>query len=405
MMSECPFSGTPISPVSGVPVYDINYYSDDVIKDPYPHYKKMRELGPIVYIPSLGNYAITSYEEAREALLNWEVFSSAQGLAGDKIGCDFFVGASNIVNDPPLHDQIRPVLAKPLMPNILNQTLRSTVQDMANELVDNLKKNCEIEGMEQVARYLPLKLVTDLVGLPEAGRENMLKWAAGAFDITGIQNDRGKAGVEIIQEMHNWVVGVKPEDFKAGSLTARIRDMVDAKEIPEEWFLMIMNDYITPALDTTISVTGTLLYLLGKNPDQWKLLKKNPLLIPKAVNEAVRMGSPIRSFSRTMTKDYEVAGVILPMGARVMIIYASANRDEAKFPNADKFDVTRGTHEHLGFGIGKHQCVGMHLAKIEMECLLEALLRKIDKIEVGAPSIGLNNTIHIYSELPITFSV
>jgi cytochrome P450/ferredoxin-NADP reductase len=386
----------------GVPVFDIDFYSDDVILDPYPQYAAMRALGPVVYLPQLGNYAITRYAEVREALRNWQVFSSAEGIMGDKESCEFFRGASNIVNDPPFHDVIRAAMAPPLMPNALGD-IRARVVEAATGLIERLVKKQSFDGMADLARYLPLTLVTELVGLPEDGRENMLHWAAAAFDITGIQNERGRQGLEILSEMRNWITTqATPDQLRPGSLTARIRDMVGRGEVPEDQFLGIMNDYITPSLDTTISATGELIYRLGQNQDQWALLQRDPSLIANAVNEAVRIGAPIRSFTRTLTTDYVLGGVSLPAGARVMVLYASANRDERKFPDADRFDITRSNRDHVGFGHGVHMCLGMHLAKLEMEALLSALIRQVDRIEVGKPTIALNNTIRAFATLPVT---
>lgn len=392
-----------ILPPTDVPTYDVDFYSDEVIRNPWPHYAAMRELGEVVYIPSLGNYAVTRYAETRQVLENWQVFSSAQGLGGDQVGCDFFVGASNIANDPPIHDEIRAVMQRPLMPKPL-KSFRGLIEREASGLVERLVQRGSFDAMTDFASYLPVTLVTDLVGLPEEGRENMLSWAAGAFDITGVQNERGRKGVETVGEMQHWVLAnVTADKAKPGSLSGRIRDMIDNGEIPEEWFLRIMNDYITPSIDTTISAIGHLIYHLGKNPDQWQLLRANPSLALGAINEAVRMNSPIRSFSRTTTCDYELAGVKIPKGARVMAIYASANRDERKYPDPEKFDIRRPNNDHLGFGYGIHSCVGIHLAKLEMQVLLEELIKRVDRLEVGEPTMALNNTIHAYAHLPVKF--
>jgi ferredoxin-NADP reductase len=271
-------------------------------------------------------------------------------------------------------------------------------------LIERLVKRGRFDGMIDLARYLPETLVTELVGLPDDGRENMLTWAAAAFNITGVQNERGRTGTEILNEMRQWIVTrATPDRLKPGSLTARIRDMVAAGEIPEELFLGIMNDYITPSLDTTISATGELLFQLGRNPDQWFLLQENPSLIDNAVDEAVRIGSPIRSFTRRTACSVTLAGIELPANEKVMAVFASANRDERKYPNPDNFDVTRGARDHVGFGHGIHMCIGMHLAKLEMASLLKAMLQQVDRIEVGVPTIALNNTIHAFGSLPVTF--
>ncbi|MDB5715002.1 MAG: ferredoxin [Sphingomonadales bacterium] len=388
----------------GIPVYDIDYYSDEVIRDPYPHYAAMRALGPVVYIPQLGNYAVSRYAEVREVLQDWKSFSSEDAIPADQAGCDYFKGGSNLVTDPPVHDAIRVKMAAPLLPGAL-VAVREQIEDTATALIERLVKRQNFDGMIDLARHLPETLVTELVGLPEDGRDNMLLWAASAFDITGIQNERGRQGVEVLNEMRHWIVTkATPDRLKPGSLTARIRDMVAAGEIPEELFLGIMNDYITPSLDTTISATGELLYQLGRNPDQWALLQQNPSLIDNAVNEAVRVGSPIRSFTRRATRACTLAGVDLPENARIMVIYASANRDERKFPDPDRFDVTRTARDHVGFGHGIHMCVGMHLAKLEMASILKAMIQQVDRIEVGEPTMVLNNTIHAFATLPVRFT-
>lgn len=395
---------SPILPPPGVPIYDVEYYSDAFIADPFPHYAAMRALGPIIFLPQLGNYAVTRYAEAREVLQNWKTFSSENAIAADAAGCAFFHGASNLVTDPPVHDEVRMIMAAPLLPRAL-EAIRGEIEQTASDLIARLVARGSFDGMVDLARYLPETLVTDLVGLPEDGRENMLLWAAAAFDITGIQNERGRRGTEILGEMREWVVTkATPDRLKPGSLTARIRDMVAAGEIPEDLFLGIMNDYITPSLDTTISATGELIYRLGRDPAQWALLKQNPALIDNAVHEAVRIGTPIRSFTRRVTRPVTLAGIDLPAEARVMVIYASANHDDQKFVDADRFDITRGAHDHLGFGHGIHMCVGMHLAKLEMSALLKAMIRQVDRIEVGEPTRVLNNSIHSYAALPVRFT-
>jgi cytochrome P450 len=407
MANVCPHyqsavDGTAI-PAAGIPTYDIDYYSDEVIRDPYPHYAAMRALGPVVFLPRLGNYALTQYAENRAGLADWRTFTSTLGLAGDKVGCDFLLGGgSNIVRDPPLHDEIRAIMARPLLPQSLKH-IRGQVQQAAADLITRLVKIKSFDAMADLASHLPLTLVTELIGLPEEGRNNMLHWAAGAFDITGIQNERGKRGIEVIEEMRDWVMKITPESLKPGGLVARIRSLIDAGELAEEHFLSIMNDYLTPSLDTTISATGHLIFQLGRNPDEWAKLKSDPALIPNAVNETVRISAPIRSFTRHLTKDYAFGDVVVPAGARVMMMYASANRDERKFPNPDRFDVARpNARDHLGFGHGIHLCVGMHLAKLEMESLLSELVQKVDTIEVGEPSMVMNNSIHAFSRLPVT---
>jgi cytochrome P450 len=178
---------------------------------------------------------------------------------------------------------------------------------------------------------------------------------------------------------------------------------VDEGSLAPDLAPVAMRDYLNPSLDTTISAIGQLIYRLGKHADQWALLRERPDLARSAANEATRMGSPVRSFARHTSRDAQIDGVRVPAGARVMMLFASANRDERAFERPDEFDVTRDPRTHLGFGRGVHMCVGQHLAQLEMTALIEAMIPQVKRIEVGEPVVALNNTIYGFASLPTRF--
>jgi cytochrome P450 len=392
-----------VPPRGRVPVYEADFYSDAFILDPHPRYAEMRALGPVVWMARHGNYALTRYDEVRAALRNHKVFSSARGVAADQFGCDFMKG-NTIGSDPPFHDLMRATMIAPLTPTAI-EAIRPRIERGAEHLIDRLVARGSFEGIRDLARHLPLTIVTELVGLPEDGRENMLSWAAGGFDIFGVQNERGRRGVETVQGMREYILAkAVPGRLKPGSWTARIFELAARGEIPGEICPLLVRDYIGPSLDTTIAATGQLVYQLGKNPDQFERLRREPALIPNASNEAVRLSSPIRSLTRTLTADCEIGGTVLPADARVMMVYASANRDERKFDRPDQFDVTRASADHLGFGNGIHMCAGMRLARLEMDSLLKAMITRVGRIEVGEPTVALNNTICSFGALPARFT-
>ncbi len=386
-----------------VPHYDVAFYDDDFITDPFEHYAAMRRLGPVVYLPQLGNFAVTRYDEVREALRRFEVFSSASGVAADDAGCAFMSGAfvNTLNSDPPTHDMMRGAVAAPLLPGALD-AIRPRIRQAARDLVDALLARGEFDGMADLARHLPMTIVTELVGLPEQGRGNMLQWAAAAFDVLGIQNERRRHGLDTSKSMRAYVSteGLSGT-LKPGGWTARLYEFADRGEIPRTIVPMLFRDYIAPSLDTTISATGHLFHLLARNAAQWDRIRRDSSLIPGAVNEAMRLGSPIRSFARVLARDHVLGGVTLPVGARVTMLYASANRDERRFPDPDRFDPGRPGSQHVGFGHGIHQCVGMHLAWLEMESLLEAMVPGVAGFDVGEPTMALNNTIHGFATMPM----
>jgi len=348
--SSCPFHS-----------YDVDLYADDVIANQQTHFRAMRELGPVIWLPKHGNFAITRHAELLQALNNWQVFSSAQGVAADDFGCEFSKGGT-LASDPPLHDELRKFSVAPLRPSVIEKD-RPAIQKEAASLIDTLIEKPDFDGVSDFAQHLPLTMVRDFVGLPQQAQEYMLPIATAGFDVLGCQNERGQKALGVLTELvANVESSMQPEMLKPDSWSAKLVQQAMAGELNPEYVPLIMRDYLGPSLDTTISVTAQLIHQLGVNPEQWEMIKADPSLIPNAVLEGVRLASPVRSFTRAVTQDFEIGGVTLPKGARVMMLYACANRDERQFENPDKFDITRDTNKHLGFGSGIHICEGMHLA-------------------------------------------
>jgi cytochrome P450 len=142
--------------------------------------------------------------------------------------------------------------------------------------------------------------------------------------------------------------------------------------------------------------------LLSSNPDQWYILRRNPALIPNAVNEVVRIESPIQNFSRVATVDYEVDGVTLEAGSRVIVSYGAANRDPRKWEHPDRFDVNRRAMDHVGFGHGVHQCIGNNLARMEIAALLTALAKRVERIELHSSERHINNVLRGFRHLDVS---
>lgn len=383
------------------PTDSVNLYDDEVIENPWPHYARLREKGPVVWMEALGNFAFTHYDIVRAALRDNATYISGEGAAADDFGCQFQRG-NTVASDPPVHTQLREAITPPLkIDNIAK--LKPQVQKVANEAVAACLSKNKADAIADLAQPLPLAIVRDLVGLPDFGRENMLRWAGAAFDMQGIQNERGKAACPAIGEMRDFIIKeAKPDQLKPGSWTKRISDLAANGDLDPALAPFAIRDYINPSLDTTISAIGHLIYHLGTCEKSWEMLKANPSMANNAAHEAVRIGTPIRSFSRHTSREVEVDGQTIPKGARVMMLFASANRDETMFPNGNVFDIERrNARRHLGFGAGIHMCVGMHLALLEIECIISALIDQVDQIKIGAPSIAMNNTICAFKTLPV----
>ena len=375
------------------PVFDWDFWSDEVILDPYPVYEQMRRLGPAIWLPRHGCWAITQFDALRMALLSPEVFSSARGCMMNEAMNAGTQGIMLCMDDPD-HLALRRIFSRPLQPKALKEQ-RARLETLAQERVSWLLAQPRFNAVRDLAHFLPLTVVTELVGLDEEGRGNMLEWAAGIFDAFGPEgNARTMSGLEIALTVIDYALNrVKRSDLLSGSWGAALFEAADAGAISERTARLMLIDYLSPALDTTINATSAAVELFAANPGQWDLLRSSPELIGDAINEVIRIESPVRAFSRYVTQDHVLGDAHMQAGDRALMLYGCANRDPLHYDAPDEFRITRKSADHLGFGQGTHVCAGMHLAKLEITVLLEALLPKVDRFVVHRAERRPHNTL------------
>ena len=384
------------------PRYGIDLYADEAIRTPYPHYRAIRDLGPAVWLPANELWAIGRHEDVRAGLAAHDVLISGNGVAANPTA-NAMANANLLASDPPLHNHLRKIVAAPVSPRGL-QEMKPRIAASADALIERLIAGDGFDGMTDLAHFLPVSIVSELVGLPEAGRENMLTWAAATFDMLGGTNERQEMALPIVKEMRAYCEReATPDKVRPGGWVAMLYDAARDGLIETEKVPVLMRDYLGPSLDTTIFATGHLLHLLARHPDQWQTLRETPTLIPNAINEALRLESPIRGFTRLAARDYIVGDVTIPKGDRILLLYASANRDERKWKDPERFDIARNVTGHVAFGYGLHICVGMQLARLEIRSILEAMVEKVARIEAGEPELAMNNVLRGFSSLPMRF--
>lgn len=187
-----------------------------------------------------------------------------------------------------------------------------------------------------------------------------------------------------------------------GSMGEEVIAAANAGLIARSDAAALMIDYLGPALDTTISAISSALYLFAQHPDQWDAVRADRTLISNALNEVLRYEAPLRAFSRLVATDATIAGTDLRRGHRVLVLFASANRDEQAWDQPEKFNVERDATRHLGFGYGTHGCAGQGLARLEAQAVLSALAERVERIELtGEPVWGRNNIIRGLGTLPL----
>jgi cytochrome P450 len=384
-----------------VPRYEPDMYSREAILDPYPHYRRLRDLGSVVWLTRQKVYALPRYTECKAVLRDDKTFLSGHGVGLNGLANRMSRGTT-LNSDGAEHDARRKLVAHRLMPRALRH-MGDAVDAQAREVVDRAVTRQRVDGVEDLALALPLAVVPDMVGWPSDQRDHLLSWAAATFDVLGPFNTRAvKAAPATLRMLHFARRIVRDRNVAEGSMADEVLQAADRGELSEAECAALMLDYIAPSLDTTISAIANALHLFGRHPEQWELLRSDPALINNAVNEVVRYESPVRAFARHVAVDSRIGDTDLPAGSRVLVIYASANRDEREWDHPDRFDITRDANRHLGFGQGAHACAGQGLARLETSAMLRALLDRVQRIEIaGEPTWALNNIIHRHQHLPL----
>ncbi|MBO0853194.1 MAG: cytochrome P450 [Nocardia sp.] len=383
-----------------IPTSDVDLYTEQARIDPHPIYAQLRALGPVVFLTRYGLYALPRYNEVRTASTDWRTFSSARGVFVDPEVNAQLEGIT-LCSDPPEHTALRSVLGRPLRQDRMREVM-PRLEAEADRVVGELVERGRFEVVADLAEHLPMTVISDLVGLPEHARGKMLDWAAAIWNTQGPADDRAAAATPIVKEFLDFAVDeAVPGRIDPDGWAAHLYRAADRGEIPREKCPMVMLDYITPSLDTTILAITNAIALFAEHPDQWDLLRADRSLIPHAINESLRLESPVPQFSRVLTDDHEIGGAALPAGARVALLYGSANRDERHNPDPARFDITRRPADHLAFGRGEHVCVGMHLARLEMGVLLERLANRVSRFHIRDSRPLINNGLRGLESLDV----
>ena len=378
------------------PSTDVDLWSDDVLADPYPTCSRLRDTGAVVRLQRQDLYALTRFDAVQSALTDWRVFSSASGTCVDPAANEQ-QGDSILSTDPPAHTDFRRAMASQLSVRSL-ATDAAHVEHTARTLVDGLADRGSIDVVADLARPYALSVLGDVLGLAEDGRESLPAWSEGAFNVFGPADDRFAAGLSDVQQLAMHAAATaEPGGTCPGSRAAELVERGEA--------LAVLN-YTWPGLATTVDAVSSAVYLFARHPEQWERVRRDPSLIPGAFHEVLRLHTPLHHFTRRTTAPVDVDGVEVPEGARVLVMFGSANRDERHYPRPDEFDVTRDPTDQLAFGRGVHRCVGMNLATLEAHTMLDVLAQRVAHFRlVGQPEWTRNGTLHGLQSATVSVSL
>lgn len=384
------------------PAVDVDLYSPAVTEDSAGAFAQIRDAGPLVWLRRHRMWAMGRFDDVRGALRDDELFVSGHGVAANPM-TNRAARKTTLFSDGETHSARRKVLMRSLGAQAM-APLAGRLDAEAEAIVAGLVGRGAFDAPRDFSSGLPLRVVADLVGV-RVSSERLLGWGAVSFDVLGPLNRRGlRAGPSSIGLLAYSQL-LSRSRVVPGSWAASVFDAADRGEIDKSEARNMVIDFIAPSLDTTILASTHMLWLLGRSPEVWQRIRRDPELIPAAVVESVRLASPIRGFTRRLSRDAELHGAQMRAGERVVLLFGAANMDERRFPSPASFDLDRPPGGHLGWGNGPHTCVGIHLAKLEMEALLRALVAQVETIEIaGPPTRVRNNTLQGIAALPVRLS-
>jgi cytochrome P450 len=379
--------------------------------NPYPYYASMRREQPVAYDPADDTYAVFRHDDVRLVLKDFTRFSSdprrlAQPIPGD------LDRPSLIRMDPPDHRRVRSLVAPFFAPAHIAR-LTSTITRLAHGLIDAVAPTRQMDVIEDLAFPLPVTVIAELLGIPPTDRPMYKRWAdmlLGRRRLIRITEGPPEEALQAQREMDAYFGEVihqrrrRPqEDLISQWVAFGASGGVSDAEILNLCSLMLLAGHVT-----TVNLIGNALWTLLEWPDALARLRRDPALLPAALEEVLRYRAPVQAISRITTEDVTIGGQSIPAGRLVTGWIGSANRDEAAFPAPDRFNVMRNPSTHIAFGTGIHVCLGAPLARLEGQVVLRVLLERLEAFD-WAPDAGLQASKQVVlfglAYLPIRFEL
>lgn len=390
-----------------IPVLDDDPFSVETLANPRAWQKRLREAGPIAWLSKYGFYAAGGYDEVAEVLGDWRQYTSARGIGVTDLAKEkpwWGERAVLIESDPPRHNEVRANVLKVLNPRSIAD-LGPQFRCEAESLLTRVLAQGKFDAHSEIAAAYPLKVFGDAIGIGSEDRETLLPYGDFVFNNFGPKNEVLEKSRQIAEQTGavEWMRARTARDaLREGSLGRQLHDLANDGDLTVAEAANVMRGQLSAGVDTTIAALGYTLYCFAKFPEQYQLVRADPRLAVRAFEEAVRLLSPLQTLLRTTTGEAQLGGMPVRPDTKIVVSLAAANRDPRKWPEPEKFDVNRNFAGHVGFGRGVHTCVGMHVAKLEAENLLQAFAERVSHVKLAdEPVWKINNTVRGLASLPL----
>ncbi len=367
---------------------------EEARRNPHPGYRHLRKLGPVVRSYASRGWLVTQFDAVQAAsrdprfgndMRKNRFLSTVLRAAADGRSVPVLDSPSMIVLDPPDHTCLRRLVSQGFT-NRYVQTLAPRIEAIVKACLSELDGEGEVDIMASLARPLPAIVIAEMLGLPEADREQFRVWAQQMLGITAVGEpelieEATVANEELVDYLRD-IVALKRAQPDEGIISQLIAAEEEGDRLAEQELLSTCTLLLNAGHLTTTSLIGTGLWLLLKHPEQLQLLRKDRSLMDNAIEEMLRFEAPVQFTPRFALEDMTFYGQHIRKNQLVLLMVACANRDEAANPHSDRFDITREQINHVAFGHGIHLCLGLALAKVEAKIAFNAILDHFESLEL-----------------------
>jgi cytochrome P450 len=375
------------------PIREYDPFSYELDHDPYPTYRWMRDQAPAYYNERLDFWAFTRFEDNHRAFVDPVTYSSNHGTSLEFMEHAKPDTSLMIWMDPPRHTRYRKLVSKAFTPARIGE-LEPMIRRIACEYLDSVVGRPRFDVVTDFTARLPMDVISTMLGIPEADRlmvqqksNLMLHREPGNPMPTQAARE---AQVEMIGYVSELIADRRrapKSDLMSRLVEVELEEDGVRQQLSDDDIRSFFSLLATAGNETVTKLLATAFHELWKNPDERRRLAEDKSLVPNAVEETLRYDPPSQYQGRVTTRDVEIHGETIPAGAKLLLINGASGRDERKFANPDRFDVGREIDLHLGFGYGRHVCLGAFLARMESKIAIEEFLARFPDYEVPADGI------------------
>jgi cytochrome P450 len=370
-----------------------NIWDPEFRSNPYPHYGALLSGPPNVITVGPMTFAlIARHADVTAGLRDHEHMSSVGPPPPPQAYQGRFSGARNMLgSDPPRHSFLRKMVSRDFTPRRIRE-MEPRIREIAKDLLDKIEAKGDFDLMADLANVLPVTVIAEMLGVPAELHATFKNWSD-----TLVGGDNNVPGappppkvVHVVDELGDYFTA-EIEKRRINPGPDLVSALVAAHDEGDTMSAADLLSFVTLLLiagnETTTNLIGNGTLALGRNPDQLDALKRNPAMLPRAIEEMLRYDGPVQATVRFTNQPVQLGGTELPAKAFALMIVAAANRDPAQFKNPEKFDITRSPNDHVAFGEGIHFCIGAALARMEATVAFEAMLARFPRLRLKDPAI------------------